>query len=69
LKLKNKISGGKIFFIGDRLGGEKPKQTISRVLFFILNEAVTINLGLLLPAGSSNQPESIGRAALKHFPI
>jgi hypothetical protein len=25
-------------------------------------EAVTINLGLLLPTGSSNQPESIGRA-------
>jgi len=33
------------------------------------NEVVTINLGLLLPTGSSNQPESIGRAALKHFPI
>jgi len=36
-------------------------------LFFILNEAVTINLGLLLPTGSSNQPESLGRAT--HFPI
>jgi len=33
------------------------------------HKVVTINLGLLLPTGSSNQPESIGRAALKHFPI
>jgi hypothetical protein len=28
-----------------------------------------INLGLPLPTGSSNQPESFGRAILKHFPI
>ena len=69
LEFENKISGGKLISIEDRFRGEKPKQTISRVLFFILNEVVTINLGLLLPAGSSNQPESIGRAALKHFPI
>jgi len=47
----------------------KPKQTISRVLFFIKNEVMIINLGLLLPTDSSNQPESIGRAALEHFPI
>ena len=33
------------------------------------NGAMVIHLGLTLPAGSSDQPESIGRAALKHFPI
>lgn len=34
-----------------------------------VNGAATINLGPLFPTGSSDQPESIERATLKHFPI
>ncbi|CCQ90985.1 hypothetical protein NITGR_530003 [Nitrospina gracilis 3/211] len=45
-------------------------KPVSRVLFSVPEHgAMIINLGLPLPAGSSDQPESIGRAALKRFPI
>lgn len=52
---------------GSWTAGSKP---VSRVLFSMPRHgAMIINLGLPLPTGSSDQPESIGRAALKRFPI
>jgi len=49
-----------------------PERAVSRVLFpaaVTLGGAVTIPLGPPLPTASSNQPGSLGRAALKHSPI
>jgi len=48
-----------------------PEQPVSRVLFLKpkRNQAMAIHLGRLLPDASSNLPGSIGRAALKRFPI
>ncbi len=45
-----------------------PGRAVSRILFPV-NRAAIIHLGRRLPAASSDLPGSIGRAALKRFPI
>ena len=55
-----------------RPNGRWFKRPVSRVLSLIyvaVNKSRIIHLGHKLPHASSNLPESIGRTALKHFPI